>query len=77
VTGDGVLVIEASRFRTRERNRRDARDRLLRWLEKAAEPARPRKKTRPTAGSKERRLERKLQRGDTKRVRRPVSPSDD
>jgi ribosome-associated protein len=36
VTGEGVLVIEASRFRTRERNRQDARDRLIRWLEKAA-----------------------------------------
>lgn len=77
VTGDGVLVIEARRFRTQERNRQDARDRLVQWLEKAAAPVTPRKKTGPTAGSKERRLEGKQRRGETKRVRRPVSPSDD
>ena len=74
VTGEGVLVIEASRFRTRERNRRDARDRLAQWLEKAAAPVKPRRRTRPTAGSRERRLEGKQQRGDTKRARKPVSP---
>jgi len=77
VTGEGELVIEASRFRTRERNRKDARDRLVRWLEKAAEPVKPRRKTRPTAGSRERRREGKQQRSETKRVRKPVSPSDD
>src|SRR4030067_688037 len=47
VTGDGVLVIEASRFRTRERNRRDARDRLAQWLDKAAAPVKPRRKNLP------------------------------
>jgi ribosome-associated protein len=72
-----VLVIEASRFRTRERNRQDARDRLAQWLEKASEPVKPRRKTRPTSGSKERRLEGKQQRGATKRIRRAVSPSDE
>ena len=77
VTGEGVLVIEAGRFRTRERNREDARHRLARWLEKAAAPVKPRRKTRPTAGSKERRLEGKRRRSDTKRVRSPVSPCDD
>ena len=77
VTGEGVLVIEASRFRTRERNRKDARDRLGQWLEKAAAPVKPRRKTRPTAGSRERRLEGKQLRSETKRVRKPVSPSDD
>ena len=76
VTGDGVLIIEASRFRTRERNRQDARDRLAQWLEKAAAPVKPRRKTGPTAGSKERRLADKQLRSDAKRVRRPVSPSD-
>jgi len=77
VTGEGVLIIEASRFRTRERNRRDARDRLARWLEIAAAPVTPRRKTRPTAGSKERRLEGKQLRSETKRVRKPVSPSEE
>src|SRR4030043_2319998 len=56
VTGEGVLVIEASRFRTRERNRQDARNRLVQWLEKAAAPGKPRRKTRPPAGAEGRRL---------------------
>jgi len=77
VTGEGVLLIEASRFRTRERNRQDARARLARWLEIAAAPVKPRRKTRPTAGSKERRLEGKQLRSEAKRVRKPVAPSDD
>jgi len=77
VTGEGVLVIEAGRFRTRERNRRDARERLARWLESAAAPIKPRRKTRPPGGSKERRLEGKHLRSETKRVRKPVLPSDD
>src|SRR3972149_823473 len=77
VTGDGVLVIEASRFRTRERNRQDARDRLAQWLEKAAAPGKPRRKTGTTAGSEGRRLADKQMRSEAKRVRRPVSPSED
>ena len=77
VTGEGVLIIEASRYRTRERNREDARSRLERWLETAAEPMKPRRKTRPTAGSRERRLEGKQMRSETKRARKPVPPSGD
>jgi len=76
VTREGVLVIEASRFRTQEQNRRDARDRLIRWLQNAAEPPKHRRKTRPTGISKERRLEGKHLRGEAKRARKPVSPSD-
>ena len=74
VTREGELVIEAGRFRTRERNRRDARERLIRLIERAAEPPGLRRETRPTAQSKERRLEGKRQRGETKRARGPVSP---
>jgi ribosome-associated protein len=75
MTRDGVLLIEAARFRTQERNRQDARDRLVRLVEAAAAPpAPPRKKTRPTKGSKERRLEGKQLRGETKRSRKPVRP---
>ncbi len=74
VTREGVLIIEAGRFRTQERNRRDARERLIRWVEKAAEIPKHRRKTRPSTGSKERRLEAKHVRGETKRVRKPVSP---
>ena len=76
VTRDGVLIIEAGRFRTQERNRRDARERLAEWLRRAAEPPRRRKKTRPTAGGKARRLEEKHRRGEAKRARRPVPPSE-
>jgi ribosome-associated protein len=76
VTRDGVLVIEAGRFRTQEQNRRDARERLVRWVRKAAEPPRHRRITRPSVKSKERRLEEKHLRSEAKRVRKPVSPSE-
>ena len=76
VTREGVLIIEASRFRTQEQNRRDARERLIRWVRKAAEPPTPRGKTRPPGKSKERRLEEKRLRGETKRARKPVPPAE-
>lgn len=76
VSREGVLVIEAGRFRTQEQNRRDARERLIRWVRKAAEPLKDRRTTRPTAKSKERRLEEKRLRGEIKRVRKAVSPSE-
>ena len=69
-TKSGEIVIEASRHRTRERNRQDARERLLALIERAiAPPPPPRKKTRPTRGSVERRLKSKTQRGAVKRLR--------
>lgn len=73
LTGDGVLVIDARRFRTRERNRRDALDRLVALVRKAAVAPTPRKATRPTLGSKRRRLEAKQRRGALKRSRRGVT----
>lgn len=69
VSNDGVLTIEAHRFRTRERNREDAQIRLVELIRKAAHQPKPRKKTKPTRGSKERRLESKRQRAKTKRMR--------
>jgi ribosome-associated protein len=56
LTNDGVLVIAAQRFRTQERNRQDALDRLIELIERAAVAPKPRRPTRPTAGSRERRL---------------------
>jgi ribosome-associated protein len=57
VSKDGVLIIEANRFRTQERNRADARARLVELIDQASEPPPPpRRKTRPTRGSVERRL---------------------
>jgi ribosome-associated protein len=70
VTGEGVLVITAQRHRTQDRNRADARERLLALLREAAVPPPPlRRPTRPTLGSQKRRLEQKVQRGETKRMR--------
>jgi ribosome-associated protein len=69
VTADGWLVIVASRFRSQARNREDARARLVELVRRAATPPRPRKPTRPTAGSKERRLQDKRTRAQTKLAR--------
>ncbi|RZS82493.1 ribosome-associated protein [Phyllobacterium myrsinacearum] len=69
-TKDGDVLIEASRFRTQERNREDARERMVALIAKAAEPPPPpRKKTRPTKGSIERRLKVKAGRSDVKKMR--------
>lgn len=73
-TKDGAIVIEASRFRTQERNRADARARLVELLARAAEPPpKPRKKTRPSKGAVERRLKEKAGRSGIKRMRGKVS----
>jgi ribosome-associated protein len=70
LTQEGVLVLQAVRFRTQERNRQDALDRLIELIAKAAEPPPPpRKKTRPTLASKKRRLEGKSRRGQVKAMR--------
>jgi ribosome-associated protein len=67
---DGVLMIEASRFRSQDRNREDARERLKELvLEAAKPPPPPRKKTRPTKGSVERRLKEKSGRSEVKKMR--------
>ena len=69
-TKDGVIVIEAGRYRTQEQNRADARARLAALVAKAAEPPPPpRKKTRPTKGSVERRLKSKAGRSTVKKLR--------
>lgn len=69
-TKDGVIVIEAGRFRTQEQNRADARARLAELVATAAEPPPPpRKKTRPSKGAIERRLKTKAGRGTIKKLR--------
>jgi len=72
MTADGAVVIMARRFRTQERNRADAYERLIDLIRRAAEPVKRRLPTRPTAASRERRHEAKLARGRTKRLRQPV-----
>ena len=70
LTQDGVLVITAQRHRMRERNREDALERLLALIRAAAEPPPPKRRaTKPTRGSKERRLAGKSLRGGIKRLR--------
>ena len=70
MTQDGVLIITAERHRMREANREEARQKLVLLLRKAAlPPPPPRKATKPTAGSKARRLESKTRRGAVKRLR--------
>lgn len=76
MTTEGVLVIEARRYRTRERNRADALARLTALIRRAAEPPKPRRRTRPPRASKARRLETKRRRGTVKRTRAPVPESE-
>lgn len=72
-TKDGVIVIEAGRFRTQEQNRADARARLAALVAKAAEPPPPRKKTKPSKGAVERRLKSKAGRSTVKKLRGRVT----
>lgn len=69
LTKQGELVIKASRFRTQERNKQDALDRLLALLKKVAVPQKKRKKTKVSAAAKERRLSSKKQRSKIKSLR--------
>ena len=69
LTRDGVLVIIAQRHRTQERNREDARTRLVELIRQAAVPPKRRRPTRPTAASRERRIESKKRRSGVKRLR--------
>ena len=66
MTKDGVIVIQAYRFRSQEQNRADAIERLEEMLKKAMERPIPRRPTKPTFGSKQRRLEGKKRRSDIK-----------
>ncbi len=74
LTKDGVLILTARRFRTQERNRADAIERLIETIRTAATPPKRRKKTKPTRASKRQRVEHKRRRSSTKRLRgRPVA----
>ena len=77
LTDDGILIIEARRFRTQERNRQDAVQRLVDLIRRAAEPPKKRKKTRPSRESVKRRLESKQRKSEKKRMRRPVRGSNE
>ena len=70
ITEEGVLIIEARRFRTQGANRQDSVARLVELIRKAAQKPKHRYRTKPTLGSKMRRLETKERRGETKHLRR-------
>lgn len=72
MTAEGVLIIDARRHRTLERNRRDALDRLVVLIREAEIAPKARKKTRPSLGARKRRLNNKTHAGKVKRLRRPV-----
>ncbi|MDX3905231.1 MAG: alternative ribosome rescue aminoacyl-tRNA hydrolase ArfB [Pigmentiphaga sp.] len=73
ITSAGVVVIKAQAYRSQEKNRADALERLGVLLASVAEPPKPRKPTRPTKGSQQRRLQRKVQHGEIKRLRGRVN----
>lgn len=72
MNAEGVLIIEAKRYRSQARNREDAIRRLVDLIQKAAKKPKPRRKTKPPAAAKKRRVEEKRHRGEIKRKRRPV-----
>ena len=69
VTTEGVLVLSAQRFRTQERNREDARERLAAFIDSGLKAPKPRIATRPTRAAKKRRLDAKRERSTIKRGR--------
>lgn len=69
LTNDGVIVLVAQKFRSQERNRADALERLIAMIQEAAIPPIPRRPTKPTLGSKTRRLDSKSKRGAIKQLR--------
>ena len=77
ITEEGVLIIDAQRFRNQGANRQDAIERLVELIRKAAQKPKIRHKTRPTLGSKMRRLETKGHRADTKHSRHSMPESTD
>ena len=74
ITADGVIIIKAQQFRSQEMNRQDAVERLHELVNSVARPPTIRRPTKPTLGSRERRLESKTQRGRIKAMRGKITP---
>jgi ribosome-associated protein len=77
VTREGILIIKAGRFRTQDKNRQDAFNRLTDLVKRAAVTPKVRRKTKPSISSRIRRLETKRRQAEIKRKRRPVSITED
>lgn len=73
ITAEGVLLIEARKYRTQEQNREEALNRLIELVRKSFEKPKARTKTRPSKASKEKRLKEKKERGEIKRMRQNKS----
>lgn len=73
ITADGILLIEAKRYRTQEQNRQDAEKRMIKLIQQALKKPKPRKPTRPSAAARAKRLDEKKRRSELKRSRK--SPS--
>lgn len=73
ITSDGVVIIKAQRFRTRERNLDDARERLAQLIASALQVRKPRKPTKPTMSSRKTRLDQKTRHGKIKKLRKLVA----
>jgi ribosome-associated protein len=74
ITREGVLIIKANRFRSQEKNRQDAIERLVLMIQKAAEKPKFRRRTKPSEASRQQRLANKRRRAETKRRRQPIKP---
>ena len=74
ITSEGELIIEANEYRSQERNRQEARRRLVQLIRQAARRPKARKRTKPTAASQKRRLEEKRRHSEKKRLRRNIPP---
>lgn len=77
ITREGVLIITANRFRSQERNRKDARERLKNLIRQASISPKSRRKTRPGKAAKQRRLDAKKRRGGVKKMRGNRGIADD
>jgi ribosome-associated protein len=75
MTQEGELLITARRFRSQERNRQDAIDRLIVLIQKAATPPKPRLRTQPSRAAKQRRMDEKRRVGEKKQTRRSMRSS--
>lgn len=76
MTDNGVLIINAHQFRTQDRNRQDAIDRLIALIRRASVEQKTRRRTKPTLASRQRRLEMKRRHGEVKRLRRSAPPTE-
>lgn len=72
ITKEGVIVIKAQQFRTQEKNRENALERLKELIQSATETQKARRETKPTRNSQRKRVDNKTQRGQTKSMRRKV-----